>query len=75
MPLLDLSVLRVPPFEVTLQDAQRQTVMPAEFSQPQSTRFEFTHQPLDLFTASSLPLCNFLICPHPRSPPKKPADE
>jgi hypothetical protein len=38
----------VPPFEVTLQDAQRQSVIPAEFCRQQSAPFEITHQPLDL---------------------------
>jgi hypothetical protein len=38
-----------------VQDTQRQTVIPAEFCPPQYSAFEFTYQPLDLFTASSLP--------------------
>jgi hypothetical protein len=63
------------PFEVTLQDAQRQTVIPTEFSRPQSARFEFNHQSLDLFTTSSLPLSNLPVCRHSHSAPKKPADE
>jgi hypothetical protein len=39
---------------LTLQAAQRQTVIPTELVPAQSARFEFKHQPLDLFTASSL---------------------
>jgi hypothetical protein len=45
---------------MTLQDAQGQTVTSAECCRPQSALFEFTHQPLDLLTASSLPVPDFL---------------
>jgi hypothetical protein len=33
------------------------------------------HQPLNLFSASSLSLWDFFVGHHPHSPPKKPADE
>jgi hypothetical protein len=60
---------------VALQSAQRQIVIPAEFGRWRSARFEFNHQPLDFFTASSLPLQNFLVRCHPSSPPENLADE
>ena len=71
-PNLCLTVLQAPPFEMTLQDAQGHAVTSAECCRPQSALFEFTHQPLDLCTASSLPVRNSLVCCHPRSSPKKP---
>jgi hypothetical protein len=45
-PNLCLTVLQTPPFEMTLQDAQGQTVTSAEFCRPQSALFEFTHSRL-----------------------------
>jgi hypothetical protein len=74
-PSLCFTVLHAPLLELALQGAQRQTVIPAKLVLPQSACLEFRHQPLDLFTASSLPLRDFLLCPHPHTPPKKPADE
>jgi hypothetical protein len=47
----------------------------AELLLSQSARFEFDHQPLDLFTASALPLRDFWVFSHPDSPAKKPQDE
>jgi hypothetical protein len=69
------SILQDSTVSVALQDAQRQTVIPTEFSRPQSARFEFNHQSLDLFKTSSLPLSNLPVCRHSHSAPKKPADE
>jgi hypothetical protein len=41
----------------------------------ESARFEFNHQPLDLFTAASPPLRDLFVCHHPHSPSNKPAAE
>jgi len=69
------TVFTAPPFEVALQGGQRQVVIPAEFGRSRSARFEFNRQPLDFFTASSLPLQNFLVCCHRSIPTENPADE
>ena len=61
-PNLCLTVLQAPPIEMTLQDAQGHAVTSAECCRPQSALFEFTHQPLDLFTVSSFPVRNSLVC-------------
>jgi hypothetical protein len=50
-------------------------VIAAKLFLSQSTRFEFNHQPLDLFTASALPPRDFLVFSHPDIPAKRPADE
>jgi hypothetical protein len=60
---------------LALQGAQRQTVIAAKLVLSQSARFEFNHQPLDLFTASALPPRDFLVFSHHDSPTKTPANE
>jgi hypothetical protein len=62
-------------FELALQGAQRQTVIPAKLVLAQSTRFKLEHQPLDLLTGSSLPPGDFLVFSHANSPPKMPCDD
>jgi hypothetical protein len=62
--LLCIAFVQAPPFELALQGAQRQTVIPAKLVLSQSTRFKFKQQPLDLLTASSLPPRDFLVFSH-----------
>jgi hypothetical protein len=50
-------------------------VIAAKLVLSQSARFEFSHQPLYLLTASSLSPRDFLVFSHPDSPTKKPQDE
>jgi hypothetical protein len=50
-------------------------VIAAKLVLSQSARFEFNHQPLDLFTASALPPRDFLVFSHHDSPTKTPANE
>jgi hypothetical protein len=62
--LLRIAFVQAPPFELAMQGAQRQTVIPAKLILSQSTRFKFKHQPLDLLTASSLTPRDFLAFSH-----------
>jgi len=62
--LLCFPLVQAPPFELALQGTQRQTVIPTKLVLPQSTRFKFKHQTLDLLTAPSLPPRDFLVFCH-----------
>jgi hypothetical protein len=65
--LLCFALAQTPSFELALQGAQHQTVIPTKLVLSQSTRFKFKHQPLDkldLLTASSLSPRDFLVFNH-----------
>jgi hypothetical protein len=74
-PRLCLTLFQTPPFESMQKRALRQTVVAAKFGRSQPARLEFNYKPPYLFTASSLPLRDFLAIRHPHSPAEKPAVE